>query len=61
MAFNGTWKAERNENYDKFMEQMGERVGAGQAARARFPAPETRPELRFGGGFTGASDEVARW
>ncbi|TNM93944.1 fatty acid-binding protein, intestinal-like [Takifugu rubripes] len=23
MAFNGTWKAERNENYDKFMEQMG--------------------------------------
>eukprot|EP00061_Rhincodon_typus_P007694 g29651.t1 len=23
MAFNGTWKAERNDNYDKFMEQMG--------------------------------------
>lgn len=26
MAFNGTWKADRNENYDKFMEQMGECV-----------------------------------
>ncbi|KAL0970502.1 hypothetical protein UPYG_G00242950 [Umbra pygmaea] len=23
MAFNGTWKVNRNENYDKFMEQMG--------------------------------------
>ncbi|XP_072352290.1 fatty acid-binding protein, intestinal [Scyliorhinus torazame] len=23
MTFNGTWKAERNENYDKFMEQLG--------------------------------------
>uniref|UniRef100_UPI00398EC30C fatty acid-binding protein, intestinal n=1 Tax=Pristiophorus japonicus TaxID=55135 RepID=UPI00398EC30C len=23
MAFNGTWKADRNENYEKFMEQMG--------------------------------------
>ncbi|XP_066508257.1 fatty acid-binding protein, intestinal-like [Hoplias malabaricus] len=23
MAFNGTWKINRNENYDKFMEQMG--------------------------------------
>ncbi|XP_027003360.1 fatty acid-binding protein, intestinal [Tachysurus fulvidraco] len=23
MAFNGTWKVDRNENYDKFMEQMG--------------------------------------
>ncbi|GCC29245.1 fatty acid-binding protein, intestinal [Chiloscyllium punctatum] len=23
MAFNGTWKTERNDNYDKFMEQMG--------------------------------------
>uniref|UniRef100_A0AAZ3NQ78 Cytosolic fatty-acid binding proteins domain-containing protein n=1 Tax=Oncorhynchus tshawytscha TaxID=74940 RepID=A0AAZ3NQ78_ONCTS len=23
MAFNGTWKVEHNENYDKFMEQMG--------------------------------------
>ncbi|KAJ3584930.1 hypothetical protein NHX12_013653 [Muraenolepis orangiensis] len=23
MAFNGGWKADRNENYDKFMEQMG--------------------------------------
>lgn len=26
MAFNGTWKVDRNENYDKFMEQMGERL-----------------------------------
>lgn len=25
MAFNGTWKIDRNENYDKFMEKMGER------------------------------------
>lgn len=24
MAFNGTWKVDRNDNYDKFMEQMGE-------------------------------------
>lgn len=24
MAFNGTWKVDRNENYEKFMEQMGE-------------------------------------
>ncbi|KAM6270003.1 fatty acid-binding protein, intestinal [Porphyrio hochstetteri] len=23
MAFNGTWKVERNENYEKFMEVMG--------------------------------------
>ncbi|KAF7686881.1 fatty acid-binding protein, intestinal-like [Silurus meridionalis] len=23
MALNGTWKNDRNENYDKFMEQMG--------------------------------------
>ncbi|NXJ80290.1 FABPI protein, partial [Trogon melanurus] len=23
MAFNGTWKVERNENYEKFMEAMG--------------------------------------
>ncbi|XP_076866718.1 fatty acid-binding protein, intestinal-like [Brachyhypopomus gauderio] len=23
MAFDGTWKVDRNENYDKFMEQMG--------------------------------------
>ncbi|XP_047450109.1 fatty acid-binding protein, intestinal-like [Mugil cephalus] len=23
MALNGTWKVDRNENYDKFMEQMG--------------------------------------
>ncbi|XP_062371788.1 fatty acid-binding protein, intestinal-like [Sardina pilchardus] len=23
MTFNGTWKVDRNENYDKFMEQMG--------------------------------------
>ncbi|MCI4394837.1 hypothetical protein PGIGA_G00173430 [Pangasianodon gigas] len=23
MAFNGTWKIDRNENYDKFMEQLG--------------------------------------
>ncbi|KAM5193938.1 fatty acid-binding protein, intestinal [Mantella aurantiaca] len=23
MTFNGTWKADRNENYDKFMEVMG--------------------------------------
>ncbi|XP_072526304.1 fatty acid-binding protein, intestinal-like [Salminus brasiliensis] len=23
MAFNGTWKIDRSENYDKFMEQMG--------------------------------------
>lgn len=26
MAFNGTWKVDRSENYDKFMEQMGEPV-----------------------------------
>ncbi|XP_041048709.1 fatty acid-binding protein, intestinal [Carcharodon carcharias] len=26
MAFNGTWKSDRNENYDKFMEQMGVNV-----------------------------------
>ncbi|KAK2498252.1 hypothetical protein MC885_020229 [Smutsia gigantea] len=26
MAFNGTWKVERNENYDKFMEKMGVNV-----------------------------------
>lgn len=26
MAFNGTWKVDRSDNYDKFMEQMGERV-----------------------------------
>lgn len=24
MAFNGTWKVVRNENYDRFIEQMGE-------------------------------------
>lgn len=24
MALTGTWKVDRNENYDKFMEQMGE-------------------------------------
>lgn len=29
MAFNGTWKVDRSENYDKFMEQMGERVKLG--------------------------------
>jgi len=23
MAFNGTWKIEKNENYEKFMEAMG--------------------------------------
>ncbi|MCJ8749042.1 hypothetical protein PDJAM_G00171670 [Pangasius djambal] len=23
MAFNGTWKIDRNENYDKFMEKLG--------------------------------------
>ncbi|XP_071391889.1 fatty acid-binding protein, intestinal-like [Centroberyx affinis] len=23
MSFNGTWKVDRSENYDKFMEQMG--------------------------------------
>ncbi|KAK9980945.1 hypothetical protein ABG768_000526 [Culter alburnus] len=23
MAFNGTWKVDRNDNYEKFMEQMG--------------------------------------
>ncbi|RXM35190.1 Fatty acid-binding protein, intestinal [Acipenser ruthenus] len=23
MAFNGTWKVDKNDNYDKFMEQMG--------------------------------------
>ncbi|TRY83008.1 hypothetical protein DNTS_006402 [Danionella cerebrum] len=23
MAFNGTWKVDRNENYEKFMEEMG--------------------------------------
>ncbi|XP_006629954.2 fatty acid-binding protein, intestinal [Lepisosteus oculatus] len=23
MTFNGTWKVDRNDNYDKFMEQMG--------------------------------------
>ncbi|KAF1664690.1 Fatty acid-binding protein, intestinal, partial [Aptenodytes patagonicus] len=26
MAFNGTWKADRNENYEKFMEAMGVNV-----------------------------------
>merc|ERR1711931_301558 len=26
MTFNGTWKIEKNENYDKFMEQMGVNV-----------------------------------
>lgn len=26
MTFNGTWKVDRSENYDKFMEQMGECV-----------------------------------
>ncbi|XP_029939731.1 fatty acid-binding protein, intestinal-like [Salarias fasciatus] len=26
MAFNGTWKVDRNENYDKFMDQMGVNV-----------------------------------
>ncbi|XP_007562596.1 fatty acid-binding protein, intestinal-like [Poecilia latipinna] len=26
MAFNGTWKVDRNENYDKFMEQLGVNV-----------------------------------
>jgi len=24
MAFNGTWKVDRNENYEKFLEEMGE-------------------------------------
>lgn len=24
MTFNGTWKIDRNDNYEKFMEQMGE-------------------------------------
>lgn len=24
MAFNGTWKVDHSENYDKFMEQLGE-------------------------------------
>lgn len=24
MAFNGTWKADRSENYDKFLERIGE-------------------------------------
>lgn len=24
MTFDGTWKIDRNENYEKFMEQMGE-------------------------------------
>lgn len=24
MAFNGTWKIDRSDNYEKFMEQMGE-------------------------------------
>ena len=27
MAFDGTWKVDRSENYDKFMEQMGTRTG----------------------------------
>ncbi|XP_062422335.1 fatty acid-binding protein, intestinal-like [Pungitius pungitius] len=26
MTFNGTWKVDRNDNYDKFMEQMGVNV-----------------------------------
>ncbi|XP_055496514.1 fatty acid-binding protein, intestinal [Leucoraja erinacea] len=26
MAFNGTWKVDRNENYEQFMEQMGVNV-----------------------------------
>lgn len=53
MAFNGTWKAERNENYDKFMEQMGERV-------QRFSATK-RPDLFLiqRRRFTRESDEVA--
>lgn len=29
MTFNGEWKVDRNENYEKFMEQMGERLHAG--------------------------------
>lgn len=24
MTFNGSWKVDRNDNYEKFMEQMGE-------------------------------------
>lgn len=24
MTFNGTWKVDRNDNYEKFMEKMGE-------------------------------------
>lgn len=28
MAFDGTWKVDHNDNYDKFMEQMGECVRA---------------------------------
>lgn len=24
MTFDGTWKVDRNDNYEKFMEQMGE-------------------------------------
>ncbi len=26
MAFSGVWKVDRNENYDKFMEAMGESI-----------------------------------
>lgn len=25
MTYNGTWKVDRSENYEKFMEQMGKR------------------------------------
>lgn len=35
MTFNGTWKVDRSENYDKFMEQMGECArGVGQNTHA---------------------------
>lgn len=33
MALNGTWKIDRNENYEKFMEAMGKSI---------FPAPYIR-------------------
>lgn len=46
MAFNGTWKVDRSENYDKFMEQMGE-CGSHWSCRASalFLAPCPGPVI----------------
>lgn len=32
MTFNGTWKVDRNDNYEKFMEEMGEWLCPPEAA-----------------------------